>query len=100
MVLHIHTTRCTLRLADRPVLLERAGAVDTRLVGARGDEHVVVAAVGVGGSFALGTAAGVVCAEGFDNVVLDERIAGPAVDGEVPVSLGLEGAAVVDSTKN
>lgn len=44
----------------------------------------------------MSAGAGVVGAVVLDHVVFDERVAGPAVDGEVAVALGGEGAAVVD----
>lgn len=46
VVLHVDGATDALILADRPVLLERPGAVDGRLVGASGDVDVVGAAVG------------------------------------------------------
>lgn len=71
MVLHVHAATDALLGADGPVLLEGAGAVDRRLVGASGHGHVVGAAVSGDAAFALGAAAGVVCAVGLDHVVFD-----------------------------
>lgn len=75
-------------LADGPVLLEGLGAVNRGGVGAGGLEDLVGAAVNIDGSLALSAAGGVVGAEGLDDVVLDERALGPAVDGEVAVTVG------------
>ena len=96
MVLHSNSTTNPLLRTNRPVLLERLGAIDRRLIDAGGDGDVVGAAVGGDLALDLGAAAGVVGAVGFDYVVFYEGVAGPAVDGEVAVSLGVEGAAVVD----
>jgi hypothetical protein len=73
MVLHVDRTTDTLALADRPVLLESAGTVDRRLVGAGRDVDVVGATVGGEASLERGTTAGVVGSEGFNHVVLDQR---------------------------
>ncbi|KAI6754144.1 hypothetical protein HG530_013320 [Fusarium avenaceum] len=75
-------------LADGPVLLEGLGAVDRGGVGASGLEDLVGAAVNLNGSLALSAAGGVVGAECLNDVVLDERALGPAVDGEVAVTVG------------
>lgn len=96
VILHIDTPATALSLANAPVLLERAGAVDAGLVDARAERNVVGAAVGGDGSLALRVGGRVVGAVGFDDVVFDEGVACPAVDGEVTVSLRGEGAAVVD----
>jgi hypothetical protein len=96
VVLHVNRATHTLGLADRPVLLESSGAVDGGLVGAGRDVDVVVAAVGRDTALVGGAGAGVVGPVAFDHVVFDERVARPAVDGQVAVALGGEGAAVVD----
>ena len=83
-------------LADGPVLLKGRGAVDGGLVGAGGLEDVVDAAVDGDGALEGGGGGGVVGPEGLDNVVLNQRAAGPAVDGEVAVSVGAEGSGVGD----
>lgn len=86
----------TLGAADGPVLLEGFGAFDGGSVGASADVDVVGAAVG-GDLALLGCAAGgVVCAEGFDDVVLDEGVLAPAVEGEVAVAVGAVCAGVID----
>jgi hypothetical protein len=81
-----------------PVLLERARSINRRLVRARRSGNIVSTAVALEAAFALRPAAGIVRAVGFDDVVLDERVTSPAVDGEVAVTLRLEVAAVVDGT--
>lgn len=96
VVLHVDGATDTLRGAYAPVLLESPGAVDGGLVVAGGNINVVGAPVGLDAALVLGAAAGVVGAVGFDHVVLDERVASPAVDGEVSVALGVEGTAIVD----
>lgn len=84
----IDATLGAVLLADGPVLLEGLGAVDRGGVGASGLEDLVGAAVNIDGSLALSAAGGVVGAECLDDVVLDERALGPAVDGEVAVTVG------------
>jgi hypothetical protein len=96
VVLHVNRATYTLSLANRPVLLESPGTIDGGLIGAGRDVDVVVAAVGRDAALVRGARAGVVGPVAFDHVVLDERVAGPAVDGEVAVAGGREGAAVVD----
>ena len=77
-------------LADGPVLLEGGGALDGRLVGAGGLEESVGAAVDLGGADGGGGGGRVVGTEGLDDVELDQRALGPAVEGEVPVAGSLE----------
>jgi hypothetical protein len=43
-----------------------------------------------------GASGGVIGAVAFHDVVFDQRVGGPAVHGEVAVSVGLPGAAVGD----
>jgi hypothetical protein len=100
VVLHVHTAADTLGGTDRPVLLESAGSIDGGLVGTGGDGDIVCAAVGLEAALARRTAAGVVRAVRLNNVVLYERVASPAVDGEVTVALGVEGATVVNGAEH
>jgi hypothetical protein len=83
VILHGHAALGALVLAHRPVLLEGLGAVDRRLVDAGRHTNLVGAAVGLEGALGLGAAVactGVVGAVGLDDVVFDQRGAGPAVD--------------------
>ena len=96
MILHIHGALAALVLADRPVLLEGLGAVDGGLLDAGRDADLVVGAVGGEGAALLGVAARVVGAVLLDDVVFDERVARPAVHGQVAVAGDVEVAAVVD----
>jgi len=98
VVLHGDTATNALALADRPVLLEGAGTIDGRLVGAGRDIDVVVAAVGGEASLVLSTAAGVVGSERLNHVVLNQGRAGPAVDSKVTIARGTEATTVVDGT--
>jgi hypothetical protein len=82
--------------ADGPVLLESGGALDRRLLGAGGLEESVGAAVDLSGADGAGARRRVVAAEGLDDVELDERALGPAVEGEVPVARSLDGGVVSD----
>lgn len=96
VVLHVDRAADALGGADGPVLLKGLRAVDRGLVGARRDVDVVGAAVGVDGALVLAAAAGVVGAVGVDDVVLDEGVPGPAVDGQVPVAARVERTTIVD----
>lgn len=79
-----------------PKLLEGLRAVDGGLLRAGRDVEIVDAAVRGDGAAVRGAAAGVVAAEVFDDVVFDERVAGPAVDGQVGVAVGGVVAFVAD----
>lgn len=82
--------------AHRPVLVKGGRADDGRLVDALRAVNIVDAAVRRHLA-QLGRARGrVVGAKVLDNVVLDERVLGPAVDGEVAVAVGVVAAGVVD----
>jgi hypothetical protein len=96
VILHIDTARTALTLPNTPILLKGANTINRRLVSASRHSNVVGSAVGSDSALALRVGGGVVCAVGFDDVVFNERVAGPAVNGEVAVALGLEGTAVVD----
>jgi hypothetical protein len=77
-------------LADGPVLLEGGGTLNGRLVGAGGLEESVGAAVDLGSADGGGGGGRVVGTEGLNDVELDQRALGPAVEGEVPVAGCLE----------
>jgi hypothetical protein len=79
-----------------PVLLEGRGTEDRRLVSAGGLEDVVGGAVAGDTADLLGGARGVVGSVVFDDVVFDEGVGGPAVDGKVGVSVWFVGAGVVN----
>ncbi len=82
-------------LANGPELVEGGGPFDRRLVHALGAVDVVGAAVARDGAQLGGPGGRVVRAEGLDDVVLDQRAARPAVDGEVAVDAGAVPRAVV-----
>src|SRR5690606_14025547 len=81
-----------LLLAHAPELLERPGALDGGRVVPPGLVDVVRAAVG--GDCALVGAGGPVGAPALDDVVLDQRVPGPAVQREVGVARRVEGGVV------
>lgn len=85
----------TLGTADGPELLKGSSTVDGWLVVTGSLENVVCAAVRVDGALLLSSRRGVVGAVGLDNVVLDERVAGPAIQRNVRVYvLRVPGTAV------
>jgi hypothetical protein len=86
-------------VADGPILLEiSVVAFDGGGVGALLLPDLVGAAVALVAAV-LGCAdvvGRVVVAHGFDDIVLDEWVVGPAVEGKVGGAVSLEGACVVD----
>lgn len=80
--------------ADGPVLLKGGRANDGGLVGAGADVDVVDAAVARHLALLASSRRRVVGAKVFDNVVLDERVLGPSVHGEVAVAVGVVRARV------
>lgn len=80
----------------RPVLLERARPLDRRLLVTRALEDLVGALLE--GEVALGSPGlvGREVAVGFDDIVLDERVLRPAVNGEVAGAGRLVRAAISD----
>jgi hypothetical protein len=90
VVAQVDLTTNPLRSPDGPVLLERSSSDDRRCVVTSRLVDVVCAAVAVDGALVLRSGARVIVAEGLDDVVLDKRVGGPPVDGEVAVSGGVE----------
>jgi len=86
----------TVVLADGPVLIEGRGALNGRRVHTSGLVNLIGAAVALDAADLGGAAGGVVVAVTFDDVVLDKRVLGPAIEGKVAVSAGIEVAAVGD----
>jgi hypothetical protein len=76
-------------------LRECRGALDRGRIDALRGVNVVGAVVRCDLAFVGGAAGGVVGDVGLDNVVFDEGVGGPAVDGEVGVAVGGEGTGVV-----
>jgi hypothetical protein len=93
---HVDGTADALVDADRPVLVKGPGALDRGLVNALCLVDVVDRAVDGDAAETGGARRGVKGAEVLDDVVLDEGVAGPAVDGKVGVAIGAVGARVVD----
>lgn len=123
--LHVNGATGALVVTNRPVLLESARALNRRLVVALSLQDTVGAAVDIDGTLLLRGRRRVVRAEVLDNVVpgqilsissptlgpgagafepsrkhglhlLDERVTRPAVHGQVAVTVGPVGTAVVD----
>jgi len=82
--------------AHRPVLVEGRSPNDGWLVDALGLVDIVYRSVGGDGAFGRGAGGGVIGAKVLDDVVLDERIGRPTVDGKVTVAARCEGTAEVD----
>lgn len=93
---NVDTPTAPMVLAHRPVLVERSRPDDAGLVDARALGDGVGATV-LGEGAEVGRARrGVVGAKGLDNVVLDQRVLGPAVDGQVAVARGVEATREVN----
>jgi hypothetical protein len=84
--------------ANAPVLRERLGPIDRRRIHARARVDLVLAAVGRHGALVGQLAGRVVGAVRVEDVVFDQRGAGPAVDAEVGVAVWFEGAGVFDGS--
>lgn len=96
--LHVDRAGRALVLTNRPILLKGPGAINGWLVGAGRLSDLVGRAVRGDGTLVLGLRRGVVGAEVLDNVVLNKRVASPAVDGEVGVTVVVVGTGVGDGT--
>jgi hypothetical protein len=96
--LHVDRTAGALVLTNRPVLLKGRGTINGWLVGASALGNFVRAAVDGDGTLVLGLRRGVVCTEVLNDVVLNKRVASPAVDGKVGVAVGVVGTRVGDGT--
>jgi hypothetical protein len=93
-----HRSLIPLGPADRPELGERPGSIDGRSICPRGSVDVVGAPVAVDLPPLSGARGGIVGAEALDDVVLNKRIACPAVHGQVAVAVGGVVAGEVDGT--
>lgn len=82
--------------SDGPELFEGLRAIDGRLVVSPGGEDVVVGAIAVDGTLAGSSGGWVVVTPRLDDVVLNESVTRPAVDGEVAVAVGLVCTSVCD----
>lgn len=58
--------------------------------------NVIVTAVSGERALVLSTAAGVIGAKGFDDIVLDKGRSGPTIDSKVAVALRVEASTIVD----
>lgn len=80
MIRRIYAASNAFRLPDRPELCESLGPLDRGRIVPDRRVDVIRAAVRGHRAFVGTAAAGVVGAVRLDNVVLDERVLGPAVD--------------------
>jgi hypothetical protein len=78
----------TLGAADTPVLVEGRSALDRGLVDTRTLVDVVRGTIRCDCALVCERAGRVVCAKVLEDIVLDERVGGPTVDGEVGVTRG------------
>jgi hypothetical protein len=95
---NIDATGGSVILADGPVLLKGLSTVDGGSVGTGLGEDVVGAAIDLDSSLLLGSSGRIVVTELLDDVVLDQRVSGPSVDGEVAVAVGLVLSLVRDGS--
>lgn len=94
--LHVDRAAAALLLTHRPVLLKGLGAVDGRGVGALGLRDLVLGAVRSDGALNGCCGRGIVGTKVLNDVVFDQRVASPAVDGEVGVAAVFISAGVSD----
>jgi hypothetical protein len=94
--LHVDGAASPLLLANRPELREVAGALNRGGVVALALENFVGSAVGLDSALSRSARGRVVIAEVLDDVVLNQRVGGPAVDGKVRVAVGVVLAGVGD----
>lgn len=93
---HVDRPAGPLGLPNRPVLVEGRRAVDAWLVDPLRPVDVVSTAVRRHGTEAGSPSAGVVGSEVLDDIVLDQRVPCPAIDGEVRVAIGRVRSRVAD----
>lgn len=98
MVLGGDGTASTLAGTNGPVLLEGSSSLHGRLVYTGGLEDLVGGTVGGDAADFGGGGGGIVGTEVLDDVVFNEGVGGPTVDGEVGVSVGFVGSAVGDGS--
>ena len=91
-------TWVSLGVPHRPELLERRGTINRGLVVPPGREDVVASAIACNGPLALCCGSWVVRSVRLDDVVLDQCISSPAINGKVAVAVGLVGSVVVDDS--
>jgi hypothetical protein len=97
MIPRRHGPAGLLHVSDTPELGERRRTLDGWFILANFRPDLVFPIVGSEVSLErrFRVVGGIMCTVGFDNVVFDERRGGPAVDGEIGVSLGKECRGVV-----
>ncbi|KAK2740089.1 hypothetical protein FQN55_009038 [Onygenales sp. PD_40] len=86
----------TLLLANGPELLESLDSINEGLVGTGADEDAVCTALNGDGTLFSGTARWVIVAKVLNDIVLDERVSGPAIDRKIAVAVGTVDSRVVD----
>ena len=79
----------TMFLADRPVLLEGGGPLDGGRIGTSAHVDVIGSSITLDRTLQFAVTGWVIGAKGFDNVVFNERVGGPAINSEVAVPLGV-----------
>lgn len=87
MILDRNLPAHPLNLPHGPKLLKRRRPINTGLIGPCSLQNIIRPAVRSDGALLLGCRARVVGAIGFDDVVLDQGVAGPAVERNVGVDV-------------
>lgn len=88
-----------LGITDRPKLLEGLDTIDTELIYSGSLENIVRRSVAGNRTSLRGGGGRVIRAVCFDDIVLNERAAGPTVDGQVAIASRLEGTRVADDSR-
>jgi hypothetical protein len=94
----IDATSGSVVLANGPVLLKGLSTINGGSVGTGLGEDVVGAAIDLDSSLLLSSGGGIIITELLNDVVLDQRVSGPSVDGEVAVAVGLVLSLVRDGS--
>ena len=96
VVLSCNSSPNPLGLPNGPVLRECGGSFDRSGVGPGSRVNIVCGSVRGDSALVRTSTSRVIVAVGFHDVILDQRIGGPTVDGEVAVAIGSEGTAIGD----
>lgn len=96
MRLHVHSSTRSLLLSYTPELLESPRALNGWSICASGNGNVVGSTIGRDSALGGRPRAGVVRAKVLNNVVFNERVGGPAVNGQIGVAVRRICAGVFD----
>lgn len=91
---NVDCSSSALGLTNGPVLIEAGSADDGRSVVPAALDDVVGSSINSDAAEPLTAARRIVGTEVLDNVVFDQRVLGPAINGQIAVASWVEGSAV------